>query len=642
MTIGSRRRIDRAHLQAAIPEYRQAPSHEAFERMFERDKAEILALGIPLRTETVGWDDVVHYRIDRSDTETDLDLSVEEYTILLAASRAWDDALAGGAARRLRAKLLSLGHDADPDLLRRTPRGALESLPVLSPLLDAVTGGGTVAFQYRATTSGLHERVVEPWAVSVHEGHWYVYGYDRHRAEPRLFRASRIESFPRSKGRAKHPRPEEVRIGEVLSRRDASSEQVLAQVDVVPFKAQGLRRLAEASVDAPRLTLGPLPAATLRRAVLAEARWSRLLDPAAVRDEVCAVLRTIADAHHGPADLDQLQAAEIIETPRIRATTTGPEHLTRLVSIASYVLARGEADLDELAEAVGIQRSALIRDLELLFVCGDLGNGFEDLIEVVWEHDVIRVANADPLRRSLRLNASEITALLAGLAALEPATGTEHALVASARAKLLASADPQLAAVDHAGVVDGGPHNGGRPAQDDLLEAIGEALRSPGRTLTVRHSSPARAGTTVRRLRPIALETDGARSYLRAHCELAGEERLFRVDRLVELLEDDTPMGPSESADGIAVDPGRIEQDVWLRLEGPAHWIAEAFDAVERRAPDGVDQQILCARLERPVTAALVDAVLESGGAAQVLVPGEVRDMIETVARDCAERHRLL
>ncbi|MGO2584982.1 MAG: helix-turn-helix transcriptional regulator, partial [Brachybacterium tyrofermentans] len=178
MTIGSRRRIDRAKLFAVIPDYARATSEQAAERMFERDKAAILELGLPLVTDRDVLDEnTVYYRIDAAESGAVLDLSTQEYTVLLAASRAWDDAAAGGAARRVRSKLLSLGHDADPDLLRRTPRGAVESLPVLSPLLEAVTSARSVRFLYRGTQGAPAERFVEPWVVGVHDGHWYVHGW---------------------------------------------------------------------------------------------------------------------------------------------------------------------------------------------------------------------------------------------------------------------------------------------------------------------------------------------------------------------------------------------------------------------------------------------------------------------------------
>ena len=79
MTIGSRRRIDRAKLFSVIPDYANAVSEQAAERMFERDKAAILELGLPLSTERDVIDEnTVYYRIDTATSGAVLDLSTEE------------------------------------------------------------------------------------------------------------------------------------------------------------------------------------------------------------------------------------------------------------------------------------------------------------------------------------------------------------------------------------------------------------------------------------------------------------------------------------------------------------------------------------------------------------------------------------
>ncbi|WP_341855419.1 hypothetical protein [Brachybacterium sp. GPGPB12] len=72
------------------------------------------------------------------------------------------------------------------------------------------------------------------------------------------------------------------------------------------------------------------------------------------------------------------------------------DHLSRLISAASFVMSRGEADLAELAEALGVSEKRLVDDLQVLFVCGDMGAGWEDLIEAEWEHGTVRVRNAEP------------------------------------------------------------------------------------------------------------------------------------------------------------------------------------------------------------------------------------------------------
>ncbi|GAA1485005.1 WYL domain-containing protein [Brachybacterium fresconis] len=648
MTIGSRRRIDRAKLFAVIPDYAGAASDQAAERMFERDKAAILELGLPLATERDVLDEnTVYYRIDAGTSDAVLDLTTEEYTVLLAASRAWDDAAAGGAARRVRSKLLSLGHDADPDLLRRTPRGAVESLPVLSPLLEAVTAARSVRFTYRGTQGVPAERHVEPWVVGVHEGHWYIHGWDLDRSAPRLFRASRIESFPTAGPPAVQERPEQTDLASVLGAMHESDDQARAVVAAAPFKALALRDRAGAPLDAERLELPPLPRPAARRLVLADVRWGELLEPATWRAELAEVLTAIADVHEDEGDLAGVEAAAVRPEPRIRTTPTGADTLSRLISEASYVMERGEVDLAELSAALGVSTTQLITDLQVLFVCGDMGTGWEDLIEAEWEHGTVRVRNAEPLRRALRLSAVEITALLAGLAALEPSAGEAEAIVASARRKLLAGADcgsegppapPTRDELAEAASVD---EMASRTADraESVLTAVHRALRADddgdASRLTIRYSSTDRPGTSVRRIRPLRIDTDGTRSYLLADCELAGAQRRFRLDRIVEILPPGTPQERAGTGAGPTLD-GLVDGQVWLRLDPPGRWVAESFDADQLR--DGADGSTF-ARVDSPVRAALVDAVLESAGAVEVLSPRELRDTIVTVARVAGTRH---
>ncbi|MEE1617406.1 WYL domain-containing protein [Brachybacterium sp. J153] len=666
MTIGSRRRIDRRKLFAVIPDYAEAASETARERMFERDKASILELGLPLTTEKDVLDEnTVYYRIDSPRAGAVLDLTAAEYTVLLAASRAWDAAAAGGAARRVRAKLLSLGHDADPDLLRRTPRGAVESLPVLSPLLEAVTAGHGVRFVYRTAQGSPAERRVEPWVVGVHEGHWYVHGWDLDREAPRVFRASRIESFPAALPASTRPRPEGIDLATALESLHTGDDRAPATLRVEPFKALAIRDRAGAPLEAREVTLPELPRTAARRLVLGNLRWLELTGPDSWRQELLEVLAALRAAHEGAADLTALEAAPVRPRPRIRTTATDRDVLSRLISEASYVMSRGEVELAELAAAVGVTEKQLIDDLQVLFVCGDMGTGWEDLIEAEWEAGTVRVRNADPLRRALRLTPPEITALLAGLATLEEAAGEAESVLESARAKLLAglrgedadvAADREPTAGDPASAApDGDPVLPTAREVDDAIAADATAARTADRAeavlaavqralaagdaaagaLTIRYSSADRPGTSVRRIRPERIETDGSRSYLIADCELAEGPRRFRLDRIVELLPDGTPQSRAEDAAGAELG-GRVESEVWLALEPPAHWIAESFAAGELR--DGENGRTF-ARLDSPIRAALVDAVLEAAGAAEVLSPSDLRDTIVTVARAADARH---
>lgn len=640
MTIGSRRRITREALFSVIPEYAGAPSKDAAERMFERDKAEILSLGLDLHTEVDTWDEsVVHYRIGpTAGSLPALEVSRAEYTVLLAASRAWDEAAAGGAARRVRAKLLGLGLDPDPELERRTPRAAVESLPVLAPLLEAVSGGHGVTFRYRSAAGAPSDRRVEPWVVGVHDGHWYVLGHDLDRDAPRLFRASRIESFPRRGGVRTRPVPADADLAEAIggaSHPDAETAD--AVLELAPYKALSLRDRVGAGVADPEAALRGAHRTAVRRLVLGSSRWATVREPAAWREELAEITERVASLHAAPGDLSLLDAASPRERTAIRTPSSSTDHLSRLISEAAYVLARGEASLTAMAAEFGITQKRLVDDLQILFVCGDLGAGWEDLIDVEWDDGWVRVRNADALGTPLRLSPAEATTLLAGLAALTPARGEERELVTSAREKLTALVR---------GGAEGPAEVEARPAGADVAETrsdrivarIQEALvaESP---LTLRYSAPDRPGTTRRVVLPLRLETTGGRGYLRADDRTVGAERTFRIDRIVEILDGAAGTLPDDDDTSEATPRARETDDAghaWVRLEGPASWIADSFAASDVRDLPGGG---VLARIDEPVRSALVDAVLEAAGTAELLTPPDLRAEIASVSRGAAVRH---
>ena len=76
--------------------------------------------------------------------------------------------------------------------------------PAFEPLWDATRTRTPVRFDYR--TSGgrrVATRHLQPWGVVSFRGRWYVVGHDTDRAEPRVFRLSRVagRGHPRRAGR---------------------------------------------------------------------------------------------------------------------------------------------------------------------------------------------------------------------------------------------------------------------------------------------------------------------------------------------------------------------------------------------------------------------------------------------------------
>lgn len=169
----------------------QYPDGEQARRAsFERDKAALREIGVPIDTEIVAggpYAGQTRYRIDRRHYElADLDLHPDEVRALQVAvatvrSDAGKDGLwkVGGA-------LVASPEDDPPPLSAVVP-----DRPELPAIRDAVSRRAAITFPYRDEM-----RHVDPWGLLLRGGFWYVIGHDRDRGERRTFRVDRITGGP--------------------------------------------------------------------------------------------------------------------------------------------------------------------------------------------------------------------------------------------------------------------------------------------------------------------------------------------------------------------------------------------------------------------------------------------------------------
>jgi proteasome accessory factor B len=216
--------------------------------MFERDKAELRDLGIPLETgRRSAFDTTDGYRIARQDYELgEVELAADEAAAVALAARLWDSPELAGAARGALVKLRAAGVEVDEAAGAGVEPKVRAAEPAFGPLLAAVQAGKVVSFPHRPHPGAeSRTRTVEPWGVVSWRGRWYLVGHDRDRDDTRCFRLSRIGEPVIARGPAGAVRPPEGTDLMELVRRSAGPPPVIgvARVWVAEGHALGLRRL---------------------------------------------------------------------------------------------------------------------------------------------------------------------------------------------------------------------------------------------------------------------------------------------------------------------------------------------------------------------------------------------------------------
>jgi proteasome accessory factor B len=179
-------------------------SDEAFEKMFERDKDELRALGVPIEIGQMDayFDDDPGYRI-RPDhlALPDIDLTADEASVIGLATRVWQHAKLAEATTDAVRKLSALGVPVDPGALDIVEPRLSADEPSFDVFWEAVQERRAVAFDYRtASATETTTRHLQPWGVTRYAGRWYVVGLDTDRGEERVFRLSRVQGQARPEG----------------------------------------------------------------------------------------------------------------------------------------------------------------------------------------------------------------------------------------------------------------------------------------------------------------------------------------------------------------------------------------------------------------------------------------------------------
>ena len=248
----TRRPIPKEQLRRSLPAYAEAPSVEAFDRMFERDKDELREMGIPITTTVVDvlFDDEVGYRIDASETSLpEITFEPDEVAALALAARAWSTASISGTATAGLRKLRLAGVEIDESLAAGVEPRIRTPEPAFDPVRAALSARQPITFDYRKNDGSVSTRHVRPWALKLWHGRWYLTGHDVDRAAERAFRLGRVVGPVRKKGRAGSYEIPADHVPEVSLAAQAPEPQGSAVVRVRHGRGHVLRQAASRTQD---------------------------------------------------------------------------------------------------------------------------------------------------------------------------------------------------------------------------------------------------------------------------------------------------------------------------------------------------------------------------------------------------------
>ena len=427
-------------------------SDEAFARRFYSDRAELTALGVPLTSQRDEFTGEELYTLRSENYFLDqLDLDEDELAALQTALYTLEGKFAYAEPLRLALQNLALGRPG----FRHAPTATAERVRVTAPdyspelaarlskLEAAISKQRTIQFRYWSPARDREtERKVNPYALRLDEGVWYVVGLDLDRDATRTFRVARIRSDIRFATR----RERDFRLPaefDVEAYRIARPWQIGPRAGVARIGVQGdtawwvHRTLADSGTvvdgvfETSYSSLGPLVSWILRQNGRAVP-----LEPPELRDEVREALRQLRERHTGaaPETARERRAEPRPAIERQPAGPVAPERFGVLQALLAHLLAAcgenrsADLDADELAERFSLPREELQETLSLLNLVNFGGGCYTVYAEVDDETSRVRVDKelyGDVFRKAPKLTPLEARAIRLAIEYVGPTIAAE-------------------------------------------------------------------------------------------------------------------------------------------------------------------------------------------------------------------------
>jgi predicted DNA-binding transcriptional regulator YafY len=615
-------------------------SDEAFARRFYSDRAELTALGVPLqsqRDEFTGEELYTlrseHYFLDR------LELDDDELAALQTALYYLEGKFAYAEPFRLALQNLALGRTGFAEPPTETAERVRVSAPDYSPELagrlskleSAISKQRTVKFSYLSPTrSRRTDRTVNPYALRLDDGNWYVVGQDLERKSVRTFKVSRISGDIRFATRRERdfrvppefdveahrvPRPWQIGDG-VGTARIAVSDDTAWWVERTLSDAGSVE---DGVFETEYANVGLLAGWVLRQNGRAVA-----LEPGELRDAVAEGLAKLDEAHSGdPPEPANPKRAERQSVPERPVGPVAPERFGVLQALLAQLLAAcgderaAVIDAAELAARISIPLDELQDHLSLLNLVNFGGGCYA--VYAVHEGDVVRVDKelyGDVFRRPPKLTPLEARAIRLAIEYVGPTIAAEaHTPLKRVRKKL----EETFGRFDLAAT----PAPQETSDEEALVGVLSEAAEKR-RVVELEYLKEGEESPTLRHVEPYTIERELPVWRVHTWDRTVDGARTFRLDRMRSARLTDETFEPRDGFDPSYLQNPRVAQ--LLHSSAVARW------KLERGARALTDGSAI-AQVPYKTEEWLLSEVLADRGETVVLGPQKLRDIVAKRAR---------
>jgi proteasome accessory factor BC len=621
-------------------------SDEAFARRFYSDRAELLALGVPLHSQRDEFTGEELYTL-RSEQYflPKLELENEELAALQTALYLLEGQFAYAEPLRLALQNLALGRpgfsEAPSETAQRVevldPDYSPEMPGRLAKLEGAISKQRTVRFEYwSASRDKLGERTLNPYALVQDNGGWYVVGHDLDRDDIRTFRVSRIRNEIKFATRRERDFriPADFDIDRYRGRPPWQIGDTIgeARIEVRGDTAWWVQRTYGATgrlEDGVFVTeYSSIP--QLASWVLRQDGRAVPLEPEELRREVAASLRRVRDGHEGkpPEPARESPQRGVVPTGDERpAGPVAPERFAVLQALLAYLLAAcgeekdAEIAVEELLERFpSIPPEELEEHLSLLNLVNFGGGCYTIYAELSDGHvHVDKELWGDTFRLAPRLTPLEARAIRLALEYVGPMIAADaHTPLDKVRSKL----EETFGQFELARKPDAEDD-----AEEDLIATLARG-RDEQRLVEIEYQKEVDAQPSTRVVEAYMFERALPHWYVHTFDRTSDGERSFRLDRMrsAKLLKEH--FEPREGFEPTRLRGARTARVLYspeiarYEIERGARRLADR--GAVREIPVGSDEW-------------LASEILSKRGEAVVLEPAELRSLIAARSRELAK-----